>query len=243
MRRAVLATTLLGACSYVPGVPAEAPDAPPGTAEARCHFGATDPALRLCLDFEDQPLVDRAIDLSSGHHDASVAGATTVPRVGQRALETSAMSHVTVPVTDDLALSDALTVEIWISTQASMVRTLPLTNNDHYALAVENGQVECYIGGATMLQSFTQVTDGQWHYIACSFDPRDRIARIYVGGDNVACYGIPKPQEVAATVTQIGADYVGGLDDVHVYARTLDDAEICEHAGGPCNPYCPNGVW
>ena len=70
--------------------------------------------------------------------------------------------------------------------------------------------------------------------------------RLYIDGDVVACQGMPQLQLNSGGGIAIGntldgtAPFVGGVDDVHVYDRTLSADEVCTRAGRTkCKSNCP----
>jgi len=94
--------------------------------------------------------------------------------------------------------------------------------------------------------------DNRWHHVACTFDQVDGELTVYVDGSIERCeetdeqlLTIPGGTSVGvkANGTFQGDWFVGRLDNVHVFARTLTPAEICAAAGKPagsCNASCPS---
>ncbi|MDB4956654.1 MAG: hypothetical protein JWO36_4223 [Myxococcales bacterium] len=205
-----------------------------------CH--ASDPSLRLCLDFEGS-LVPDAIDLSGGNHDALATAIQPMPRAGQQAAALTTQSSILVPETPDLDITAALSIEMWISpAQKPSSTAYPLTNAGQYQVSYDkNGRIGCAIGESNIVSpSVLQL--GAFVHIACTFD--GALLKVYLDGGVAACLQVDGPIPTRNMFgTEIGANkLVGGLDDIHVYARALTDADICTLAGhASCNTICPSG--
>lgn len=247
--RVVLAALLFAGCAFTPSsnTPAsgDQPDAASvdidgGPIAAKCHVA--DPDLRLCLDFEG-PLAPTAVDLSGGSHDATVTG-NVIPgtRFGLGGLQQAAIvnpqASIKVPKSPMLDLSQAVTVEMWISpTSAPDSATFPLTNSQ-YSVGWEKGAATCQIGNTSISDPNKVVTTFLWSHVACTYDG-SRLA-LFVNGNVVACTNANKPP-MTNSGTSIGSNgYQGGVDDVHAYARALAPAEVCARAGvTSCTAQCP----
>lgn len=230
----MLSASFLAACGFAPGASGTQPDPQPDPAgpdasvDVRtCH--ATQPDVRLCLDFEDTALVPVIGDMSSGRHDAAAVLVDTMPRATQHAALVTASSSITVPETADLDLAQNLTIEMWLRPSVTGTNPSPLANTGQYALAIQDDQVACTFGTHTAV-SDQQLEVGKWAHVACSYD--GTTVRVYVDGELDAC------KTAAGTIantngsgTVIAAGYAGGIDDIHVYARTLDPTQIQALAG------------
>lgn len=245
MHRVGLTTCFIAACSFDHGVTpgASTGDGAPsnGSADAQCHEGAADPTLRLCLDFEDLPLTSVAHDLSPTHLDARISGVTPTTRDGQGAVMLSTASSITVPASPDLALSAAFTVEMWIDMAAAPAmhqHAYPIDNTAFYGLTVDDkGHLGCNVGSQA-IGAGDKVTSAGWLHAACTFD--GHMVQIFVDGTPAACRRADPIAAGQPVETRVGLGYLGGVDDVHIYARALANSELCAHAGrtscGSCEP-------
>ncbi len=245
MRRAVLATWFLVGCSFTPGAAPATADGPAATGDggaalAPCHDAAGDPTLRLCLDFEDAPVLTVAHDLSPDHDDASVALVQSIMRHGEHAVQLAPGSSIATVPSAALSLTTAFSIEMWVDTTSQAPGggfVFPLAVPGDYALSIDHdGNLGCFVGNVAAGTGMP-VNYGDWVHIACTFDGQK--IRIYQNGTSLACVHAQPPAPFGVVPAQVGAAYTGDLDDVHVYARTLSDQDICQHATG--NSDCGGG--
>jgi len=234
MRGVVFSACFLAACGFAPGANGTPPDpqpdptGPDASVEVRtCH--ATQPDVRLCLDFEDTALVPVIDDNSLGRHDATALLVDSMPRANQHAALVTVGSSITVPEASDLDIAPNVTIEMWLRPNVLGTNPSPLANTGQYALGIQNDKVTCTFGSHTAV-SDQQLEIGKWAHVACSYD--GTTIKVYFDGDLDAC------QTASGTIantnvsgTAIAAGYAGGIDDVHVYARTLDPTQIQTLAG------------
>lgn len=138
-----------------------------------------------------------------------------------------------------------------------------IDNEKQYGAYITNaGVVACRIADTTVV-STPIIAPDTWHHIACTYDGDDIV--VYVDGYALGCDeldddggpggGGPGPgggdDDLIPTDGReglaIGADlrgglrfenaFIGGLDNVQVFARAFSDAEVCSSAGGTsCAP-------
>ncbi|MEO8550655.1 MAG: LamG domain-containing protein [Kofleriaceae bacterium] len=238
MKLYLLGVMIAGACGFSPTVRFEQTDARPqgsgddsGISAAACHV--TDPALRLCLDFEDMPLVPTVHDLAN-HHDGSADNVASVPRGNERAAGfvsdtlTGLGSQIVIAETPDLDIPDHVTYEMYLAVAGVPQNNVwPLDNYGEYGVKLTNDAITCYAGGA--FAATTNALTTGWHHVACAYG--DGKLRAYVDGQNVACHTTSGPIHDNGDGVKIGADYTGAIDDVHIYARTFDSDEIAQRVG------------
>ncbi len=230
---------MLGACGFAPSTAGVQPDAQPGdptpdaqTQALACH--SSDTSIRLCLDFEDPSLDPTVADLSTFGHDGTAIAVNPMARAGQQAASFVTGSSVHVAETPDLDIGDHLTYELWIDVLDPTAMVWPLDNDGQYALGVSQDHLFCYANGFYADTSVSLGTQS-WHHVACTYGAGRLTA--YVDGQQAACTmarGMIK--NANKNGTNVGANFVGGIDDVHVYARALDGSEIAAIAG-----VTPNG--
>lgn len=206
-----------------------------------------DPSLRLCIDFDD------AANLASDQfaHPVEAIDLTPMQRsTGEPAVAVGTTSHVHVAETPDLDIADMLTVSMWIKFDIGGVPISTTSsrwlfdNNTQYFAALRFGSVIRCGSGAENADSLPIELDGAWHHVACTYG-RDEI-RVYVDGDVGECEGVsdrPIPTNgddgfaIGANVAgspggpKFTEQFIGGIDDVQVFARTLSSSELCGAAG------------
>jgi hypothetical protein len=194
----------------------------------QCHV--TDPGLRLCLDFEDPSLDPTVADRSSMHHDGASQLVSAVSRGTQQAALFATTSQLHVAETPDLDIPDHLTVELWSEVFDPTERPWVLDNDGQYSLAIDRDKMFCYANGY-FANTSVSLGVSTWHHLACTYGDGKLIA--YVDGKQAACQQVSGSIDGSTNTggTNVGYNLVGGVDDVHVYARSLTDAEIATLAG------------
>jgi concanavalin A-like lectin/glucanase superfamily protein len=234
----LLVVMIAGACGFSPtGRFAQADAQPQGTGDdggdsaATCHV--SDPALRLCLDFEDDPLGSTVRDLAN-HHDGSADRVAAVPRETQQAAGfaydpiTGNGSEIVIAETPDLDIPDHLTYELYLFNPGLPQDDIwPVDNYQQYGVKFTNDRITCYAGGA-FADSAAPLGTG-WHHIACTYG--DGKLRVYVDGLNVGCHTTYGTIHDHGEGLKLGTQLTGAIDDVHIYARTFDSAEIAQRVG------------
>lgn len=226
-----------------PGDPTDPTD-PPEPVARRCD--TSDPTLRLCIDFEDTPSF--AEDGSGRGHHATTTSVAVMNRAAEQAVLVGAASRVVVAEHADLDLVDALTVSMWMRADAldSAAQYL-LDNNRQYAVSYQpDGQIRCGLGSTTV-DSLISYFDQAWHHVACTYD--GQRLKVFVDGSVQGCTAASTIATTGAEGLAIGANldagptysgqFIGGLDNVQVFARAWTPAELCTTAGSTlCNASC-----
>lgn len=226
---------VLGACGFTPTVvydtDARGTGSDGGLIATRCHV--SDPDLRLCFDFEDQPLGQTIADLAMGHDGSAENVAAVIRAANQQAAGfaydpiTDIGSEIQIAETPDLEFTDHVTFELFLGSVGTPQDDVwPVDNYGEYGLKFHNDILECYAGGEFAAAS-VPLQPG-WHHVACAYG--DGKLRAYVDGINVGCHTTHGTIQNASQGMKLGAEYTGGIDDVHIYARTLDSNEIAQRA-------------
>ena len=236
---------------YPGGTGPEPGDLPPPAAR-RCAI--TDTALRLCLDFEDTKAGD---DGSTLGHDAVCTDVTVMTRDQEKAGQLAATSRMVVAETADLDITQNLTVSLWAHPDGlprDDTAYWALDNNKQYFVEyLDNGKFRCGVG-TTVVDAALGVQPGNWYHVGCTYDQTRRSLRVYVNGHLAGCRTLDTPiptdgGEGLAIGGNIGAGaggpsfsepFVGGLDNISVFARTLTANELCDAASNSnCWNNCP----
>ena len=233
---------------------------PPGTIdpsiERKC--ATSDNSLRLCIDFEDTATL--AGDGSGrGHHPVIADALITMDRATELAVQMSTQSRLQIQENADLDITTNLTISMWADNDGlpqSGASFWMLDNNKQYSMSLQaDGRLRCGLGSSTV-DSATALNlfGGGWHQVACTYDGNQ--LKVFVDGWVAGCSVVGRP--IATTGTEglaIGANigagttaplftsrFVGGLDNVQVFARTWSDRELCDAAGDDwCTSGCGGG--
>ena len=231
--RVVVLTSVLVGCTFNPAAPNAQDDAQgsnggPTIPLSYCHSNAPD--LRLCLDFEDTSLSPEIKDLSTGGHDGSTYDLDVTVRESQQAAAFHWDSFVDVPESADLDIPRTVTIEMWVSPTDSS-DSYPFANTGQYDINISSSHLVCDFGGHNV-QTEDMIPTHTWTHVACTYD--GNTMKAYINGDLSKCrmqQGMPIPIPSFDLGISIGGGYTGALDDVHVYARTLDPTQIQALAG------------
>lgn len=229
---------------------------PPGMEPVPRHCATAEPALVLCVDFEDPSLASAAIDGSDFGNDAVATNVTAMPRItGEQAAELKPMSSLHVPESPMLDVDD-FTIEMWIAPKSAPRRREVaglFDNLGQYTMQLdEDREIQCGLGTIDTVGSEARVPLNMWSHVACRYTAGEM--RVYVNGHVSDCktYGTPVGHlgVVGSTIgSRVGlapntytSRLVGGIDNVRVYSAALDDAQLCAAAGqqaGTCRDVCP----
>jgi hypothetical protein len=143
----------------------------------------------------------------------------------------------------------SVTLSAWMKTSGQLNNwSWIAAQGDNYGLYLSsNGTPKFYVrnGGALIkLSSSVDVSDGQWHHVAGSFDASTNSMRLYVNGSEVG--STKAKQSISFThgdgftvgSMQGRRNFPGCVDEVQVYGRALDFAELQVLAGNavPAQP-------
>ncbi len=261
LRTPLFALLVVPACTFSAQLPGEeAPGldsgpAPTTSPAERC----SDTSLALCVDFEDMnPLKD-----SSGGSLVTNNVQPMVRETGENAAEFGDTSLLRVLDSARLDIPTNLTIEMWTRPTET-----PPDEGDkqvglfdvgyQYAMSFESdGQIECWIGGSDNIDSKVKIALDAWHHVACTYNGSE--LRVYVDGRLEGCAAYARTIDTLPRLgAAIGANvtsgaygpistptyknkFVGELDNVHVYAKTLSAGDICTLWGhANCSDVCPS---
>lgn len=256
MRREVLATIFLTACSFDHGSAADPRDGgpppystpgdgsatttpPPPPPPTTCHSSV--PGIVLCLDFEPPNLTK---DTSGFSHSVQAQNVSQTMRAGQGAASLGSSSSIYVQDRADLDIAQPMTIEMWISPHSipqSSDQTWMVASTDQYGFGLDPSGIVCGVSPPPNVEQQTAFVNGgtgiplnQWSHVACVYD--GAMLAVYVNG---VAQGCTHASLTINTTTKagldIGAGFDGGLDDVHLYAAALTDDDICRLATGGTN--------
>ncbi len=238
---------------YPGGAPPDDPGTtPPPTTARRCPI--SDTSLRLCLDFEDAKTGD---DGSTFQHDAVCTLVDVMTRQQEKAGQLSATSRMVVAETPDLDITSTLTVSLWAHPDKAPGRGQAywaLDNNKQYFVEyLDNGKFRCGVG-TTTVDARLGVQPDNWYHVGCTYDQAHETLRVYVNGHLAGCkattVSIPTTGaeglavggniDAGAAGPSFSQPFVGGLDNIQVFARVFSEHEMCDAAGNhDCFDNCP----
>lgn len=192
------------------------------------------------LRFDDDP-TDGVLD-SEGMHVATCATATCpalIPGHAGGAYQFSA-DHIDVDDAADLRSSGGFTVAAWINLEMNAGQELMIVCKAYFALAesyalsvvgANNARLR-FAGTNSQYTGPSVVSRDAWHHVALTWN--GTAARLYLDGEPDGSMQ-QAPILFDSGKLQIGAchgekSFAGSIDDVQVYSRALDAAEIAELA-------------
>ena len=210
----------------------------PPPVERKCAL--EDSALRLCIDFDDDQMLTS--DGSGLGHDAIGTGYMVTTRKTEQAVMVDASTQLLVAETPDLDIQNSLTVTLMArpSSYPAMGQSYwALDNNKQYFVSYQHdGKFRCGIGNMVVDSSIPMQKDS-WYQIACTYD-RGKL-RLFIEGQLAGCRAVPAipidGTEGLAIGGNIGAgsvfseQFIGGLDNIQVFARAYTMDEVCTAAG------------
>jgi hypothetical protein len=146
--------------------------------------------------------------------------------------------YVVVPHDPSLSLINQLTVAAWIYKETTVGYDLVLSkgtsgDNQNYWFGTDDDKITFgfYDGGSKEFKFDANLQTDTWYHIAATFNNANDSVRIYLNGAEVDNWS---PNEEPLTNTedlyigrsQYGEYWDGKLDDVRIYNRVLDQAEI-----------------
>jgi Concanavalin A-like lectin/glucanases superfamily len=254
----LLALTLVAGCSFSSEVPGEEATEVDGgvmpAANTRCQADE----LALCVDFEDMPAPKDGIAPEAAISAADITQRTR--NVEEFSAEWKPTSQLHIAETSKLDIGRNLTIEMWTKPTAIP----PDTGDEQFGLFDAHLQyqmnfqrdrkIECVIQntlGTDNIDSEGPMALDVWHHVVCTYD--GAMLKVYVDGKLKGCQAATRTISILGSLgAAIGANmlvgpvyknpFVGELDNVHVYGRTLPAAEICTLWGnGACDDKCPPG--
>lgn len=216
--------------------PGQQPGPPPA---ARGACDSADASLRLCVDF-----TGAVTDRSASGAPIAATSVGTMDRDGDPAASLSMASTMHVHEAAALDIQGGLALDMWIrptGKPATGARYWMLDNNQQYGASyTDAGTIRCVLASYTV-DSAVLPLDGKFHHVACTYDQTK--LKVFVDGDVARC------QDLTVAIPTTGTDglaiganlsgtdasptfydgFIGGLDDVRVWARA--DLDVCAAAG------------
>jgi len=220
---------------------------------AGCH--TTNANVRLCVDFEAPSLTPIVYDGSplARKNNVSTQGIRAMDRLTEQAAQLDIQSTLTIAETPSLDITGDLTIELWANPQVLPAdRYWMFDNNTQYGMELMmDGTVRCDIGNM-VVDHPDPISAGSWVHLACVYGS-GKLSVFVDGSSTAACRNAPPPPAGGKDGSAIGGNisagptvmqkFVGGIDNVAVYAEGLSPQAICQLAGHTnCGPYiCATG--
>ncbi|HUV62289.1 MAG TPA: LamG-like jellyroll fold domain-containing protein [Sedimentisphaerales bacterium] len=156
------------------------------------------------------------------------------------------IQYLTTPLSEDLKLGATYTIEMWIyPTQVGgwnrLVLNWTVPPQYAYHAGIHNGLLSLYHGQSNGKYKFAEggmVATGRWHHIAAvaarnENDPDNSQIRVYLNGKltGTATFDgtIGQYSDMVTIGALTGNQFHGYLDDLAIWNRPLDEAEIQAH--------------
>ena len=233
-----------GRASNEAGPPGGDADAPDATSGSDADAGTPpDPSLVLSLQFDDVGGATTLADSSQYRATATLHGTARLVATGKQggalSLDGSSETYVSVADQPQFAQIRALTVTAWVNATYAVTNGRIVSMGNAFDVKVNwqtssMGAPQLTIGGTSYTMSSWGTTPGEWHHVAIVFE--NGTTTTY--GDGVArplfentippnAVIAPEPTGILVGALSDGSErYTGLLDDLRVYARALDAAEI-----------------
>ena len=224
-------------CGRVSFDPIGAHDAAGAAADA-ADAAVTEPGLLLHFAFEADGLTH---DRAPGHHDATCTTCPTAGpgRVGAGAASFAAGACLTIADAPDLRPA-RFTVAVWLQPAGAVALPQTAVGRPFNGATAGTNSFEVFVDGGDVWKVAVNtmgrakpLDHGNWHHVLGTFDGNSLI--MYVDGVRNGGALVTGPAPYAADALQIGCDVNSGtlsnhmtglLDDVRLYDRVLDPAEI-----------------
>ena len=183
-----------------------------------------------------------------GRHPGAWSGtpAYTTGAVGRAfQLGSGGTSYIEVADADDLDFTDAFTIDAWVNVSGQptgrIVDKITAGSGDGYLLDLLNG-VPRLIAGGTVVTANAPIASNTWVHLTAVYRSVG-VADLYADGVKLtASAGGSSGPSATALPLRIGVDsttagnaLTGGIDEVALYGRALDDAEVTRlAASGRC---------
>jgi hypothetical protein len=146
--------------------------------------------------------------------------------------------YVLVPHDPSLSVTNQLTVAAWICKGTTVGYDLALSkgtsgDNQNYWFGTLDDKITFgfYDGGSRKFEFDADLQTGTWYHIAATYNLANESVRAYLNGAEVKNWStnrslVTNTEDLYIGRTQYGEYWDGKLDDVRIYNRTLDQAEI-----------------
>jgi hypothetical protein len=176
-------------------------------------------------------------DVSGNGNNGSISGATwtTSGKYGDALSFNGTNARVNINNAASLQLTSGMTLEAWVypTTVSSAWRDVIYKGNDNYYLeGTSNNSGRPAMGGTFggNLYGTSPLTANTWAHLAATYD--GATMRLYVNGVQVASRAHTGAIATSTNPLQIGGDsiygqyFAGRIDEVRIYSRTLNGAQI-----------------
>ncbi|HEU5114785.1 MAG TPA: LamG domain-containing protein [Candidatus Paceibacterota bacterium] len=180
-------------------------------------------------------------DLSGNGNDGTISGASwqtdTPSSASKQSLLFASGNSISLPKALGISNSN-FTVTMWIKSTQTTGQTYTFGNagsGDGYRFGMSGGLVAFLIGNGAFNENTCgskTANDGKWHHIAGVFDRTNLVFKCFVDGALSGTVGLSSfYTNMNDAAPRIGAPpccvpFVGGIDDVRIYAANLSDAMI-----------------
>ena len=218
------------------------------------YAGLDDKSLVLYLSFDEGKGGDAADGSVHGHDGELIKDPTWVNGQFGKALEFDGTKgqYVMVPINDTLQLREQFSVAFWVKRGDTQIRDwnyMVAAGELKWATIFKDGDKKTYIftrsGGAWTQKAVSDDTQPEdWVHLAVTHDNKSEIV-IYNDGKKVGGGGKPPAVDEIDGSIMVGARhpgqefFTGIIDEVFLFNRILDEAEVNEIMTGDFLPVEP----
>ncbi|MBW2986540.1 LamG domain-containing protein [Candidatus Woesearchaeota archaeon] len=181
------------------------------------------------------PLEGNAVDVE-GSYDGAIVGATSTSGKIDSAMHFESGNKISLPA--DLPITgDQFTVEAWIRpTQTSGVRNI-IEKENSFKIAIDSNLLVGAVNTDTAMIDFgsRQVVSNTWHHVALVYNGEK--AFLYLDGIAVTDDDASGPIVWSNKPIILGSSFIGDIDEVAIYDKSLRSSLIKRHAKMPSS-YC-----
>lgn len=176
-----------------------------------------------------------------GEKDLRLEGVTWRRGIKGRSLDFDGTARAIWTRHDDFEFtSNELTFAAWVHTTKdgsifSQTATEGPWIHDGKTFFIRDGHLCFDIGWVGVVSGEREITDGQWHHVAFSWDPDESRVVLYVDGEEDGEGELPPKSSVENTIMQIGYTaenfpedpwFSGYIDGIRIYSEFLDEEMI-----------------
>jgi hypothetical protein len=236
----------------------DAADAAPAIDAAPPSLCASDPALPLCLSFDQLTAGATAIANEGTASNITVQLTAVTPVTDApshtRAAGLGSSSEIYVPAMPaSTEVTSIETIEMWLRMDAEPTADLrtglldnavgPTGLSLFYYNDINGRRFRCVLASDDVYTPPITWALGSWHEVACTCDPTANTLSIYLDGQiaisalgcaaaAINADGLTIGQDLVTPDVPVDDELVGAIDGVRLWSRVLTAVEICRDAGG-----------
>ena len=214
------------------------------------HVAGTDPEIRLTNNGDSESVWTKR-ETGKG----SVKNQVVKPGGAGKALDfdgagdfVNCGSDSSLEITGDITISAWIKVPLGDTSPGSIFSRLadhsPWYGYTFRVSAFSDGKISFLNLGGGWKNSLGTVNDGNWHYVVVTGDISATSGAFYIDGAQSGTFTFESPGALNANAyigtDSVSVDFTGIIDEVRVYTRGLEQAEITYNYNGGAGVYIPS---